>query len=230
MNVIDFAAQVIFISVSGVLSPGPLFFANLIYGSKEGVYSGVKIASGHAIVELLLVILLAAGIFGFSSFKLTSEIIRIIGLVGGTAIIIFSISQITNIIKRRRYIDVANDKNKRRYSYSSKISNKGRRLERPFIIGLTFSALNPFFIIWWLTVGLKLISDSVYLFGIVEGILILFSFHIWMDYTWLSVTAYLMSKGRLILKERLYQYFLLSIVSFVLASYGLYLVVEKIFL
>ncbi|HKI09813.1 MAG TPA: LysE family transporter [Nitrososphaeraceae archaeon] len=230
MNVIDFASQVIFISVSGVLSPGPLFFANLIYGSKEGFYSGVKIASGHAIVELLLVILLAAGIFGFSSFKLTSEIIRIIGLVGGTAIIIFSISQITNIIKRRRYIDVANDKNKRRYSYSSKISNKGRRLERPFIIGLTFSALNPFFIIWWLTVGLKLISDSVYLFGIVEGILILFSFHIWMDYTWLSVTAYLMSKGRLILKERLYQYFLLSIVSFVLASYGLYLVVEKIFL
>ena len=229
MNVIDFAAQVIFISVSGVLSPGPLFFANLIYGSKEGFYSGVKIASGHTIVELLLVILLAAGIFGFSSFKLTSEGIRIIGLVGGTAIIIFSISQITDIIKRRRNIDVANNKNKGCYSYFSKISNKCRRLERPFIIGLTFSALNPFFIIWWLTVGLKLISDSVYLFGIVEGILILFSFHIWMDYAWLSVTAYLMSKGRLILKERLYQYFLLSI-SLVLASYGLYLVVEKILL
>jgi threonine/homoserine/homoserine lactone efflux protein len=229
MNVIDFAAQVIFISVSGVLSPGPLFFANLIYGSKEGFYSGVKIASGHTIVELLLVILLAAGIFGFSSFKLTSESIRIIGLVGGTAIIIFSISQITDIIKRRRNIDVANNKNKSCYSYFSKISNKGRRLERPFIIGLTFSALNPFFIIWWLTVGLKLISDSVYLFGIVEGVLILFSFHIWMDYAWLSVTAYLMSKGRLILKERLYQYFLLSI-SFVLASYGLYLVAEKLLL
>jgi threonine/homoserine/homoserine lactone efflux protein len=229
MNVIDFAAQVIFISVSGVLSPGPLFFANLIYGSKEGFYSGVKIASGHTIVELLLVILLAGGIFGFSSFKLTSESIRIIGLVGGTAIIIFSISQITNIIKRRRNIDVANDNNKSSYSYFSKISNKCIRLERPFIIGLAFTALNPFFIIWWLTVGLKLISDSVYLFGIVEGILILFSFHIWMDYAWLSVTAYLMSKGRLIIQERLYQYFLLSI-SFVLASYGLYLVAEKILL
>jgi threonine/homoserine/homoserine lactone efflux protein len=229
MNVIDFAAQVIFISVSGVLSPGPLFFANLIYGSKEGFYSGVKIASGHTIVELLLVILLAAGIFGFSSFKLAGESTRIIGLVGGTAIIIFSISQITDIIKRRRNTDVANDKNKSSYSYFSRISNKGRRLERPFIIGLTFSALNPFFIIWWLTVGLKLISDSVSLFGIVEGILILFSLHIWMDYAWLSVTAYLMSKGRLILKERLYQYFLLSI-SFVLASYGLYLVAEKILL
>ncbi|HJR48705.1 MAG TPA: LysE family transporter [Nitrososphaeraceae archaeon] len=229
MNVIDFAAQVIFISVSGVLSPGPLFFANLIYGSKEGFYSGVKIASGHTIVELLLVISLAAGLFGFSSFKLTSESIRIIGLVGGTAIIIFSTSVITNIIKRRRNIDVANDKNKSSYSYFSKISNKCIRLERPFIIGITFSALNPFFIIWWLTVGLKLISDSVYLFGIVEGILILFSFHIWMDYAWLSVTAYLMSKGRLILKERLYQYFVLSI-SFVLASYGLYLVVENILL
>ena len=228
MNVIDFAAQVIFISVSGVLSPGPLFFANLIYGSKEGFYSGVKIASGHAIVELPLVILLGLGIFGFSSFTITNESIRIIGLIGGIAIIFFSISQINNTIKRRR-IDVGstNSNNNGSDNYLFKISNKAKRLEGPLILGLTFTALNPFFIVWWLTVGLKLISDSVYLFGIVEGILILFSLHIWMDYTWLAVTAYLVSKGRSILKERLYQYFLLS-VNFILASYGFYLIVENI--
>lgn len=99
MNILDFAAQVIFISVSGVLAPGPLFFANLIYGSKLGFHSGIKIASGHAIVELTLIILLALGIFGFSSFTSSNESIRIIGLIGGTAIICFSISQISNIIK-----------------------------------------------------------------------------------------------------------------------------------
>ena len=229
MNILDFAAQVIFVSISGVLASGPLFFANLIYGSKLGFHSGIKIASGHTIVELTLIILLALGIFGFSSFTSTNESIRIIGLIGGTAIICFSISQISNIIKGRQIIAAANNKNNSNDNYFFKISNKGERLEAPFIIGLTFSALNPFFVVWWFTVGLKLISDAVYLFGVVEGILILFSLHIWMDYAWLSATAYLVSKGRLILKERFYQYFLLA-TSFILASYGFYLIVEKILL
>ena len=229
MNIIDFAAQIIFISTSGVLSPGPLFFANLIYGSKQGFSSGVKIALGHTIVELPLIILLGLGLFGFSFFTLTNESIRVIGLVGGIAIIFFSISQINNTMKRGIDAGSVSSKNNSSNNYLFKISNKGKRLEGPLILGLTFTALNPFFIVWWLTVGLKLISDSVYLFGIVEGILILFSLHIWMDYAWLAVTAYLASKGRLILKERLYQYFLLS-VSFMLASYGSYLIVENILL
>jgi hypothetical protein len=38
-------------------------------------------------------------------------------------------------------------------------------------------------------VGLKLISDSNFLFGVPGGILLLFAFHIWMDYAWLSVTG-----------------------------------------
>ena len=228
MDIIDFAAQVIFISASGVLSPGPLFLANLIYGSKLGYYSGIKIASGHAIVELTLIVLLALGIFGFSTFIFNNGSARIIGLLGGTAIIFFSLFQINNIIKGRT-TGGANNENKINGSYFSEISNKGKRLGGPFMIGLIFSSLNPFFLVWWFTVGLKLISDSIYMFGVIEGILILFSLHIWMDYVWLSVTAYLISKGKTIIKDKLYQYFLLSI-SFILASYGFYLIVDKIFL
>jgi threonine/homoserine/homoserine lactone efflux protein len=97
---------------------------------------------------------------------------------------------------------------------------------RSIIVGILFSAMNPFFIIWWLTVGLKLISDSIYLFGITEGI-ILFSSHTCMDYAWLAITAYLISKDRTIIRERLYSFLLLSI-SFILASYGSYLVVGNI--
>jgi threonine/homoserine/homoserine lactone efflux protein len=228
VDIIDFAAQVIFISASGVLSPGPLFLANLIYGSKLGYFSGIEIASGHAIVELPLIVILALGVIGFSSFTFNNDSTKIIGLIGGTAIIFFSLSQINNIIRGRNRGD-ANYKDKINNSYFSKISFKGKRLGGPFIIGLIFSALNPFFLVWWFTVGLKLISDSIYMFGVLEGILILFTLHIWMDYVWLSVTAYLISKGKSIIKDRLYRYFLLSI-SFILASYGLYLIVEKIFL
>ncbi|PWU81466.1 MAG: hypothetical protein DLM72_06760 [Candidatus Nitrosopolaris wilkensis] len=51
MNPLEFAGEVILVSASGVLSPGPLFFINIIYGSKQGITAGIKIAFGHTMVE-----------------------------------------------------------------------------------------------------------------------------------------------------------------------------------
>ncbi len=36
MDVLDFAGEVVLLSASGVLSPGPLFLMNLVYGTKQG--------------------------------------------------------------------------------------------------------------------------------------------------------------------------------------------------
>jgi len=57
IEILGFAATVILISVSGVMSPGPLFAANIFYGLKEGAKAGLKMSYGHTIVELPLVIL-----------------------------------------------------------------------------------------------------------------------------------------------------------------------------
>ena len=53
----EFAILVIIVSVSGVMAPGPLFAANVSYGLKGGAKTGIKMAIGHTIVELPLVIL-----------------------------------------------------------------------------------------------------------------------------------------------------------------------------
>ena len=45
--ILPFAVMVIAISASGVMSPGPLFTANIVYGLKEGKIAGLKIAMGH---------------------------------------------------------------------------------------------------------------------------------------------------------------------------------------
>lgn len=227
MNIFEFASEVIILSASGVLSPGPLFLANLIYGTKQGLYAGVKIAYGHTIVELPLIILLTLGIFRLFPFTLANENLRIIGLIGGVAIVLFSITQIGSILKKR---DINNNLHNTNDGTTHSLLKKiNRRSEGggAVLVGIIFSALNPFFLIWWATVGLKLISDSVYSFGIIEGILILFSFHIWMDYVWLAITAYLISKGQSILKQRFYYYFIICI-NFILVSYGLYLLVVNI--
>ena len=64
-DIFGFAIMVIVISASGVMSPGPLFSANIIYGIKEGKTAGLKIAIGHTIVEFPLIILLGTGICNY---------------------------------------------------------------------------------------------------------------------------------------------------------------------
>jgi threonine/homoserine/homoserine lactone efflux protein len=83
MDPLEFAAEVILVSASGVLSPGPLFFTNIIYGSKQGVTAGVKIAFGHTIIEFPLVITLAWGLFTFSQVLINYENLKIISIIGG---------------------------------------------------------------------------------------------------------------------------------------------------
>jgi len=210
MSPIEFSLQVILVSTSGVLSPGPLFFINLLYGSKYGSFVGLKIASGHAIVEFPLIIALSYGLYSFSyTLHLSDVIFKFIGLTGGVFLLLFSMLQIISIIK---------DKSK----YSQTITNPKFNIKNSILVGFIFTLLNPFFLVWWLTIGSKLISDSIINFGIIEGISIIFVSHIWMDYFWLWFTSFMINKGKSVIKEKVYRLFVFAI-SVILGIYGMYL-------
>ena len=188
-----------------------LVLTNIIYGSKQGITAGIKIAYGHTMVELPLIIILALGLFTFFYVFLNSENLKIISIVGGIAMIVFALTQIINFTKGK--VD-----NERQYAGVS--DKKG-----PILLGVIFSALNPLFLIWWFTIGLKLISDSIHFFGLVNGILILFSSHIWMDYAWLIITSYLIYRGISVLKNKFYSVLLISMSTF-LVFYGVYIILR----
>ena len=210
MSPIEFSLQVILVSTSGVLSPGPLFFINILYGSKYGSFVGLKIASGHAIVEFPLIIALSYGLYSFSyTLHLSDAIFKFIGLTGGIFLLLFSVLQIISILKDKSTISRA-------------ITNLKYNIKNPILVGFIFTILNPFFLVWWLTIGSKLISDSVINFGIVDGILIIFFSHIWMDYFWLWFTSFMINKGKFIIKEKVYRIFVFAL-SVILGIYGSYL-------
>jgi len=210
MSPIEFSLQVILVSTSGVLSPGPLFFINILYGSKSGSIVGLKIASGHAIVEFPLIVAIAYGLYSSSYILHLSDVIfQFIGLTGGIFLLLFSILQIISILK---------DKS----TNSQAITNPKFNINNLVLEGLIFTILNPFFLIWWITIGSKLISDSIINFGIIEGISIIFLSHIWMDYFWLWFTSFMISKGKYIIKEKVYRIFVFAI-SVILGIYGFYL-------
>jgi threonine/homoserine/homoserine lactone efflux protein len=201
MGAVYFGLEVIAISASGVLAPGPLFFTNLLYGTRQGPRSGIKMAYGHTVVELPLVILLAAGLF---TSTVVSQYAGTIGLLGGIGILGFASLQILGVIRKKSL-----------QTLPAMASNKS-----PFVAGIALSALNPFFLVWWFTVGLKLIADSA-AFGFVAGIAILFALHIWMDYAWLASTAFVASKGSSVLKSKYYPLLLLALAA-VLLYYGVH--------
>ena len=139
----SFAIMVIAISASGVMSPGPLFSANIIYGIREGKIAGLKIAVGHTIVEFPLIIFLGTGIL---TSNILPEFRIIVAIIGALGLFGFAGLQIRGILQK-------------------KFQRNLKPTRGPILAGIFLSALNPFFIIWWLTIGFKLITESIELWG-----------------------------------------------------------------
>jgi len=202
VQILEFAVLVIVISASGVLAPGPLFAATVSYGLREGTRAGFKMAIGHTIVELPLVILLGIGVFSLESFP---EFRTIISIFGAITLFVFAIIQIRTTL-RGKELALSNPK------------------QGPLIAGIVLSALNPFFIIWWLAIGFKLISDAMLMWSF-AGILIVFVLHIWMDYAWLGTVSFLASKSSKILSNKNYKVLMIGL-SLMLIYFGITFLVD----
>lgn len=180
-----FFAAVVVVSASGVMAPGPLFASTISSGLKQKT-AGLKIAIGHTIVELPLVILLGLGVLSIESFPQFRTIIAILGAV---SIFVFAGLQMRSVIKGITVKDV---------KYGS------------LFTGVLLTGLNPFFLVWWFTIGIKLISDAMALWSF-WGILVMFGLHIWMDYAWLGFVSAVSSRGTKFLSNKTYKMCMIGI-------------------
>jgi threonine/homoserine/homoserine lactone efflux protein len=175
-----FLATVVLVSVSGVLGPGPLFLASTLRATRIGSSSGLQCAVGHTIVEAPLVFGLALGL----STILNPASVKLIGFLGGSVMLVFAIVQ---FLEASRRVDLD----------SKRLPNIWEK--RPgVILGIIFTVFNPFFILWWLTVGSALISQAL-LLGALGGVGLMYASHLWMDYAWLGGTAAVAGRGKLLL-------------------------------
>src|SRR5574338_370018 len=180
-----FFAAVVVVSASGVMAPGPLFASTVSSGLKQKT-SGLKIAIGHTVVELPLIILIGFGVLSAESFP---QFRTIIAILGAASIFAFAGLQMRSVIKG---ITIKNAK------YGS------------LVTGILLTGLNPFFLVWWLTIGIKLISDAMTLWAF-WGILIMFGLHIWMDYAWLGFVSVISSRGTKFLSKKSYKICMIGI-------------------
>jgi len=160
-----FLIKVALISSSGALAPGPLTAATAAVGVKKGWRGGFMISLGHMAVELPLVIIIGMGVAVLTS----KEVSTILSFIGGAFLLFFSYLTAKDAIK------------------VNSLSASGSSAS-PFLIGISLSALNPFFIAWWAGVGSPLIMEAVGYWGL-AGIGLLYAAHVWLDFVWLTSLA-----------------------------------------
>lgn len=132
-----FLGSVAVISLSGVLMPGPVFAVTIACGFQDR-WSGWKIALGHALVEIPTI---AVIFFGLSIFLKDDFLLAMIGLLGGAILLYMG-------------YDVVHSRNE-------VLASCGTKVKDPFWAGVTTTAFNPGWLLWWATVGAALTATAV---------------------------------------------------------------------
>lgn len=207
MDALNFAATVVLVTVSGALAPGPLFFTTISHGTKLGAKGGLAFAIGHTLFEFPLIILLALGL---DTIVRVPEVKAVTGIIGGAALIVFGVMQIRSCLASR----------------FGKPKSQGLMFQNPILIGLGFTGLNPFFVVWWFTAGLELIRVSLLFIGLF-GIVLMYICHVWMDFVWLIAVAHFAQVGINVMGARWYR-IIVAFFGVVLIFFGLAFLVSAV--
>jgi len=173
---VPFLASVAVISLSGVMMPGPAF-AVTVAKSYKSRFAGIKVALGHALVEIPLMLIIY---FGFARFFYQETAQIVLYLVGGGVLVWMGIGMFT---ARSRLVEGGRD-----LPYNAVVA------------GVVTSAVNPFFILWWLIVGSMLIMKSL-AFGLI-GFALLITVHLLCDFGWLSFVSNLVYRTKSLWKGK----------------------------
>ncbi len=132
------------VALSGALMPGPLLtytVARALRTPRRGWLTGALVIAGHAALEGAIVCGL---LFGVMEFLRTPLAVRIIGTVGGAFLIWSGVTMLVSLLRGRRAgMDAADTR-----TGSSPFDRLG-----PVVGGALVSMANPYWWVWWVTVG-----------------------------------------------------------------------------
>ena len=182
------------IALSGALMPGPLLTVTISESSRRGAIAGPLMILGHAILELALIMALLAGLAPF--FK-RDDVFIIIALAGGIILLWMAVSMFRSLPDLR--LDLKPQK------------GSGQNL---VLAGILFSLANPYWTIWWASIGLGYIMQSVK-FGML-GVISFFCGHILADLVWYAFVSFGIAKGKKYFSDAFYRKLIGGCASFLL--------------
>jgi threonine/homoserine/homoserine lactone efflux protein len=166
-NFFLFLLYAVGISLTGVMLPGPLTAATIAKGYTDR-NAGFQIGLGHAVIELPIIALIY---FGFASYIASPQVKMIVGVLGGLMLIFMGGMIVRNLGKR--------------------LSSTVNLPYNSLLTGMVMTGANPYFFLWWATIGVALIATAA-TFGL-AGLIVFTLVHWLCDIGWeqfVSVTVF----------------------------------------
>jgi threonine/homoserine/homoserine lactone efflux protein len=230
MALLAIFANTFLISLSGALMPGPLFTLSVRETLRRGFWVGPMVATGHALIELALVIGLALGLNEFLDEGLGTAVIA---LLGGLFLLWMGYQMVRTAPRQELRLDAQmtpppNPGQLSPAGYRHRlvaamggtdaVTASSRPLPMLGVLvpaGILVSVANPYWIIWWASIGMAYLTES--LDHGAAGVSSFFTAHILSDFLWLTFVAFVLASGRRMMSTRTYRGILFVCGLFLLA-------------
>jgi threonine/homoserine/homoserine lactone efflux protein len=194
------------LALSGALMPGPLLTITVAESARRGFKAGPLLMTGHALLELALVV---AIIQGLGPFLQKSLVMGTIALVGGAMLVWLG----ADMLRSAGGLSL------------NPVAARQKRSPHPVLMGILASLSNPYWTLWWATIGLGYLAATMH-FGML-GVCAFFLGHIAGDFSWYCVVSLGISRGKSLLKDRSYQVVIRACGLFLLVFGGWFLLSAK---
>lgn len=187
LQALQIGAAAFVLALSGAMMPGPLLTVAVEQTARHGKGAAMLLMVGHALLEAALLLGLALGL----NEILVLRPVRIgLSLVGGAFLLWMGVSMLVDVARGRVALQLD--------APTPPPSRLG-----PVLRGALVSLANPYWILWWTTIGLKLASDSLAIGP--AGVGAFFLGHEAADFGWYFAIALAVATGRRFMSGRAYR-------------------------
>lgn len=206
MDLITIIFTSVLVAFSGAMMPGPLLTVTISESSRRGAVAGPLLMLGHAVLELLLVIALLMGLAPLFSHQL---FLMVVAFAGGAIMFWMAWGMFRSLPGLTVH-------------HNTVVEKKNNLV----LAGALMSLANPYWIIWWATIGMGYIIHARQI-GI-SGIAGFYAGHIAGDMIWYTAVSMAIARGKRLFTDKVYR-ILIAICGAFLVAFALYLVVNALF-
>jgi len=193
--------------LSGAMMPGPMLAVNIEGSLRKGFWAGPAVVAGHVVLELLVVGLLFVGL---KEVLINPWVSAAIGILGGGYLAWMGVGMIRGALRKEISLE---------QSQTGAAAKRSGTYLRLAGAGFALSASNPYFLLWWATVGLSSLSLAQGL-GFM-GVAVFYTGHGMADLAWFTLISAGIATGRRWLSDRVYR-MIITLLGLCMAGFSLY--------
>jgi threonine/homoserine/homoserine lactone efflux protein len=183
---LQLGAAAFVIGLSGAMAPGPFLTVVIAETVRKGRLAAMLMLVGHALLEAALLIGFA---FGLHNFLRTPVVATGLALAGGAFLLWMGGDLLTGALRGTIALSTEDTGAPLRFG--------------PVLQGALVSVSNPYWTLWWVTIGVKLASDGLAIGPV--GVAAFFIGHELADVAWYAAVVTAVHSGRRLLSQRVYR-------------------------